>query len=40
MAFFIDQDYYCLKDKKGKISLVLNVSEYKPKTVQSVFGKR
>lgn len=35
MAFFIDQDYYCLKDKKGNISLVLNVSEYKPQDHRS-----
>ena len=35
MAFFIDQDYYCLKDKKGEISLVLNVSEYKPEDHRS-----
>jgi len=28
MAFFIDQDYYCLKDKDGKVILALNVCPY------------
>lgn len=28
IAFFIDQDYYCLKDKRGNVALVLNVSPF------------
>ena len=28
MAFFIDQDYYCLEDKDGKVALALNVCPY------------
>lgn len=28
MAFFIDQDYYCLENKDGKVTLALNVCPY------------